>query len=100
AFATGRRSLAALAIVIGVAVLREGSEVVLFLYGIATAGGNPASAMLAGGLLGVLSGAGLSTVIYLGLLAIPARRLFAVTTALIRLLARGMAWQAVAFLPP
>jgi high-affinity iron transporter len=37
-------------------------------------------------------------VIYLGLLAIPARRLFAVTTALITLLAAGMASQAVAFL--
>jgi len=98
AVAAGRRSLAALAIVIGVAVLREGSEVVLFLYGIATAGGNSASAMLVGGLLGVLGGAGLSAVIYLGLLAIPARRLFAVTTALITLLAAGMASQAVAFL--
>src|SRR5207247_917029 len=54
AVAAGRRSLAALAIVIGVAVLREGSEVVLFLYGIATAGGDPASAMLAGGPVGLL----------------------------------------------
>ncbi len=34
AVAGGRRSMAALAIVVGVAVLREGAEVVLFLYGI------------------------------------------------------------------
>ena len=98
AVAAGQRSLAALAIVIGVAVLREGAEVVLFLYGIATSGTDSAAAMLAGGALGVLGGAGLSAVIYLGLLAIPARRLFAVTTALITLLAAGMASQAVAFL--
>ena len=34
----GERSLAALAVVVAVAVLREGSEVVLFLYGIARRG--------------------------------------------------------------
>ena len=98
AVAAGRRSLGALAIVVGVAVLREGAEVVLFLYGIATSGGDSAAMMLTGGALGVLSGAGLAAVIYLGLLAIPASRLFAVTTALITLLAAGMACQAVAFL--
>jgi high-affinity iron transporter len=98
AVAAGRRSLAALAIVIGVAVLREGSEVVLFLYGIATSGGDSSWALLAGGALGVLAGAGLSLLLYLGLLAIPPRRLFSVTTALITLLAAGMAAQAVAFL--
>jgi high-affinity iron transporter len=36
---SGRRSLPALAVVVGVAVLREGSEVVLFLYGITVSGG-------------------------------------------------------------
>ena len=45
---TGKRTLAALAIVVGVAVLREGSEVVLFLYGIAAQGGTT-NAALAGG---------------------------------------------------
>jgi high-affinity iron transporter len=98
AVAAGQRSLAALAIVVGVAVLREGSEVVLFLYGIATSGGTSSATMLVGGALGVLGGAGLSAMIYLGLAAIPAHRLFAVTTALITLLAAGMASQAIAFL--
>jgi high-affinity iron transporter len=98
AVATGRRSLTALAIVVAVAVLREGSEVVLFLYGIATSGGDSASALMIGGALGILGGAVLSAVMYFGLLAIPPRRLFGVTTALITLLAAGMASQAVAFL--
>ncbi len=96
--AAGRRPLTALAIVVGVAVLREGSEIVLFLYGIASAGGESAGAMVLGGIFGILCGAGLSALMYFGLVAIPMRRLFAVTTALITLLAAGMASQAVNFL--
>ena len=86
----GQRSLAALAIVVGVAVLREGSEVVLFLYGIASQGGTSQSAMLIGGALGVLAGAGVSALMFLGLLQIPAGKLFSVTAWLITLLAAGM----------
>ena len=94
----GGKSLLALAVVVGVAVLREGSEVVLFLYGIAAGGGASAWSMLSGGALGVILGAGLSLLMYLGLLAIPAHRLFAATTGLITLLAAGLASQAAAFL--
>jgi high-affinity iron transporter len=95
---TGERTLAALAIVIGVAVLREGSEVVLFLYGIVAQGGASAAAMTIGGILGLLAGAGVSALIFFGLLAIPAGKLFQVTGWLITLLAAGMAAQAVLFL--
>src|SRR5690606_9341013 len=98
AVASGRRSLAALAIVVGLAVLREGSEVVLFLYGILASGGSTAGSMLAGGAAGVLAGARLSALMYFGLLTVPPRRLFGVTTGLITLLAAGLAAQAVAFL--
>ena len=94
----GQRSLAALAIVVGIAVLREGSEIVLFLYGIALAGGDSFASMAAGGALGLLLGAGVSTIMYLGLLRIPTHHLFKVTSWLIALLAAGMAAQAVAFL--
>jgi high-affinity iron transporter len=94
----GQKSLAALAIVVGVAVLREGSEVVLFLYGIASQGGTTQSAMLLGGALGVAAGAGVSALMFLGLLQIPAGKLFSVTAWLITLLAAGMAAQAVLFL--
>jgi len=98
AVASGERTLMALAIVVGVAVLREGSEVVLFLYGIASQGGASGASMLTGGLLGLGAGAALSALMYFGLLAIPTGRLFAVTAALITLLAAGMAAQAVQFL--
>jgi high-affinity iron transporter len=95
--AHGDRAPIALAIVCGVAVLREGSEVVLFLYGIAAAGSS-GTAMLTGGLLGVLGGVAITGLSYLGLLAIPQRYIFTVTGWLITLLAAGLAAQAVFFL--
>jgi high-affinity iron transporter len=95
---TGKRTLAALGVVVGVAVLREGSEVVLFLYGIAAQGGTSNAALLAGGALGLAAGAAVSALMYFGLLTIPAGRLFQVTSGLITLLAAGMAAQAVLFL--
>lgn len=95
---TGRRSLTALAIVVGIAVLREGSEVVLFLYGIILSNHETAFGMLTGGLMGVLLGCATSALMYFGLLRIPAKHLFGVTSLLITLLAAGMASQAVAFL--
>ena len=98
AVATGERPLAALSVVCGVAVLREGSEVVLFLYGVFASGGTSPAGMMAGGALGLLAGAGMSALTYLGLLTIPARHLFSVTSSLITLLAAGLAAQAVAFL--
>lgn len=98
AVAAGSRTMAALAIVVGIAVLREGSEVVLFLYGIAMSSKETAIAMVTGGVTGVLLGAGVSAMMYYGLLRIPARHLFSVTSWLIALLAAGMAAQAVAFL--
>jgi high-affinity iron transporter len=94
----GSRPLYALAVVVAIAVLREGSEIVLFLYGIAIASGVSALSMLAGGVLGLAGGAATGALIYLGLLAIPLRRLFTVTSWLILLLAAGMASQGAAFL--
>jgi high-affinity iron transporter len=95
---TGERTLTALSVVVGVAVLREGSEVVLFLYGIIAQGGASAAAMTVGGALGLVAGAAVSALIFYGLLAIPAGKLFQVTSWLITLLAAGMAAQAALFL--
>ncbi len=96
--AAGERTLTALSIVVGVAVLREGSEVVLFLYGIASQPGTTTASLLTGGALGLAAGAAMSALMYYGLLAIPAHKLFRVTSGLITLLAAGMAAQAVLFL--
>jgi len=97
AVSEGAKPLTALAVVVGLAVLREGSEVVLFLYGI-LASGTTVSAALIGGVLGIVAGAAFSALTYLGLLAIPNRHIFSVTSWLIALLAAGMAAQSVHFL--
>lgn len=97
AVSEGAKPLTALAIVVGLAVLREGSEVVLFLYGI-FATGTSGSSLLIGGLLGIAAGAAFTGLTYIGLLAIPTRHIFTVTTWLIALLAAGMAAQSVQFL--
>jgi len=98
AVVAGSKSLLALAIVVAVAVLREGSEVVLFLYGVAAAQGGGSWAMVAGGFAGLVLGSLVCLLTYLGLLSIPSRYLFGVTSALIAFLAAGMAAQAIAFL--
>jgi high-affinity iron transporter len=97
AVARGERTLVALAMVVGLAVLREGSEVALFLYGV-LASGEAAWNVLIGGLAGLALGAATSLATFFGLVAIPPKKLFAVTAALITLLAAGLAAQAVAFL--
>jgi high-affinity iron transporter len=98
AVADGTKSLLALAVVVGVAVLREGSEVALFLYGVAASNGGSALSLAIGGFLGLALGAAVCLLTYFGLMRIPPRALFATTTVLITLLAAGMAAQAVAFL--
>src|SRR5262249_9948955 len=90
AVSKGAKPPTALAVVVGLAVLREGSEVVLFLYGI-LASGTTVSAALIGGVLGIVAGAAFTALTYLGLLAIPNPHIFSVTSWLIALLAAGIA---------
>jgi len=94
----GSRSLMALAIVVAVAVLREGSEVVLFLYGVVLSSGESGLSLVLGGVLGLLLGGGISALTYGGLAVIPPRYIFKVTSVMIAFMAAGMAAQSVAFL--
>ena len=94
----GRRELSAIAILIAVAVLREGSETALFLYGLASGGGLDLRHALTGGSLGLLAGAAAGAVIYWGLIRIPLKRVFDVIALLLLLLAAGMAGQMAKFL--
>jgi len=98
AVVSGSKSLLALAIVVAIAVLREGSEVVLFLYSVAAAQGGASWDMVAGGFIGLILGSLVCLLTYLGLVTIPTRYLFAVTSTLIAFLAAGLAAQAIAFL--
>jgi len=95
---TGSRSVLALGVVCAVAVMREGSEIALFMYGLGASAGSTSAELLIGSLLGLAAGVGVTALTYLGLATIPQRRLFAVTTALISFLAAGLASQAVLFL--
>jgi len=78
--------------------LREGSEIVLFVYGLVAAQGSSLASIAGGGALGVAGGAIIGAAIYGGLLTVPVRHLFTVTGVLILLLSAGMASQGAAFL--
>ncbi len=97
AVASGDKSFVALGVVVAVAVLREGSEVALFLYGILLSGESTID-LFSGGVLGLLLGAAVSALTFYGLVNIPPRRLFAATSILVTLLAGGLAAQCAAFL--
>ncbi|GAO35682.1 iron permease [Sulfuricella sp. T08] len=94
----GQQERSILLVVVGLAVLREGSETVLFLYGISAAEGSGASSIVLGGLMGVLAGTSIGYAVYAGLLRVPLRWFFAATGMLVLLLAAGMASQAAHFL--
>ncbi len=98
AVAAGRKPLLALSVICGTALLREGSETVLFLAGVAAAGAGSAASLAVGGALGLAAALAVVALLYAGLLAVPARRIFAVTSTLVSLLAAGLAAQAVALL--
>jgi high-affinity iron transporter len=93
----GSSSLTLLLIVVAVAVLREGSEIVLFLYGMAI-GGIGAGGLMEGIALGIGGGALLGFALYFGLLRIPMKYFFQVTNWMLVLLAAGLASTAARFL--
>lgn len=94
----GHRQLSALLIVIALAVLREGAESALFLYGLLSSGEASSAALALGGVLGALAGIAVGALLYAGMLRIPLRWFFGVTSALILLLAAGMASRMTGFL--
>jgi len=86
----GRLPMTALLAVVALAVLREGSEVVLFGYGL-VATGSSIGALALGGVLGLVLGMAVGFALYFGLLSIPVRHFFTATNALLVLLAAGLA---------
>lgn len=103
--AEGELPMLSLMLVATAAVMREGGEAVFFLFG-AMQMEDDASAMVTGGLMGLVAGAALGIVLYQGLIRIPMQYVFKVMGALLILLAAGMASQAasnlvlVDMLPP
>jgi high-affinity iron transporter len=91
----GNESVFVLGVAVGAAVMREGSEVVLFLAGIIMQGASNTAALALGSLGGLLLGAAVSAVVYSGLMVVPLKRVFTVTGVLVTLLAAGLAAEAV-----
>jgi len=97
AVAEGKRPLHVIAVVVALAMLREGSEIVLMTYGVMVSGGTAAQ-LLAGGLLGMVAGVGLGAAIYYGLVKMATRYVFSVTGFMLAFLAAGMVSQALELL--
>lgn len=94
---SGEEEASVIAIIIGLAILREGSEAVLFMFGLSAAG-STASSLLLGALVGVVAGIAVGTVVYLGLARVPLAKLFRYSGGLILLLTAGLAAQASLYL--
>jgi high-affinity iron transporter len=92
---TGRQSVAVLGVATATAVMREGSEVVLFLSGIALQHSDGVGSLALGSAGGLALGAVASAILYFGLAAIPLRAVFSTTGVLVTLLAAGLAAEAV-----
>jgi len=86
----GSSSIAILLAVVALAVLREGSEVVLFLFGMA-AGGASKLGFVGGIPLGLAGGVAVGFALYFGLLRIPIRYFFSATNWMLVVLASGLA---------
>jgi high-affinity iron transporter len=95
---SGARAMSALGLVIALAILREGSETVLFMYGMLAGGEHSMGSVLAGGALGLAGGVLAGFGLYAGFLRIPLKWFFTVTSGLILLLAASMSSQMAKFL--
>jgi high-affinity iron transporter len=93
----GEQETSIIAVIIGLAVLREGSEAVLFMFGLSAAGSSLTSLLL-GSLLGLLAGVTAGAVVYFSLARVPLSQLFRVSGWLILLLTAGLAAQASFYL--
>ena len=94
--AEGNKHLSILAIVVGLAVLREGAEVVLILQGLWTT--ESPAAMLGGGGIGLITGLLAGFALYAGLISLSIGRVFSFTNFILTLIAAGMAARGANFL--
>ena len=93
----GEKPSHTLAIVVMLTVFREGAEIVMFTYSAFVVGGNPFELIL-GFLFGGFAGAAVGVILYYGLVKIPTKQIFTVTSWLLIFLVAGMVSQAVGYL--
>ena len=93
----GRKPIYTLAAVVALSVLREGTEIVMFTYSAFVTGGKVYQ-LIGGGLLGACAGAAVGVILYYGLMKVPTRQIFQVTSWMLIFLVAGMVAQAFGYL--
>lgn len=86
-----------LSVIVGLAMLRECSEIVLFVYGMVVSG-EPVPGIITGSALGLTFGVMVGVMLYYGMLKLPARYALKVTSWILILLVAGLAAQGANFL--
>jgi high-affinity iron transporter len=96
--AEGKIPAYSLSLVIALAMLREGSEIVLFSYGMLAGGQVTVANLIIGALIGLGGGLALGLLFYYGLLKISPRYFMQITSWMLVLLVAGMMSQGVGML--
>ncbi len=97
AVSQGKTPYLALSAIIALAILREGSEIVLFTYGMIASGQEPMQ-IAAGASIGLVGGLAVGLLLYFGLIKLSVKIFFQVTGILLALLVAGMVSQGFGFL--
>lgn len=93
----GRKPVYTLAVVVALSVLREGTEIVMFTYSAFVTGGKVYQ-LIGGGLLGACAGIAVGIILYYGLMKVPTKKIFQVTSWMLIFLVAGMVAQAFGYL--
>jgi len=93
----GNAPFISLSAIIALAIFREGSEIVLFTYGMLAAG-QSAYDLAVGSVIGLIGGCAVGGALYAGLIRISTKHFFAITSGLLMLLVAGMASQGMGLL--
>ena len=91
----GNKSMLALMTIVAIVVMREGSEIALFLYGIIASDGTTITSIIIGSLLGMIIGLTVGLCIYFGLLRMQIKNMFNYSSTLLTLIAAGMVAKAI-----
>ncbi len=94
----GDAPLYSLAVVVSIAMWREGAEIVLFMAGTISSSNEPVISIMIAGIAGATSAILIGTLLYFGLIKLSSKHLFMVTGWLLILLACGMSAQIAGFL--
>lgn len=93
----GEKPVYTLAIVVALTMLREGAEIVMFMYSAFVTGVKPFDLIL-GFLFGGFVGIAVGVILYFGLIKIPTKLIFTVTSWLLIFLVAGMFSQSASYL--